>query len=138
MRLDLAVADTSALLAMVGVLPIEPPDVSFVYAPDVALVETIAVLRSFHDGRLVDVNGDLALIGPMVAEWVGAHTIAGTLAELAVDQPDEIIADLASVATAKATGLPLVTGLPHLADLDRRITVVVLAHRRPSSDEPDR
>ena len=44
MRLDYAVADTSALLAIVGVLPIDAPDVGVLYSPDVSLVECIAVL----------------------------------------------------------------------------------------------
>ena len=126
MRLDLAVADTSALLALVGVLPIEPPDVGFLYAPDASLVESVAVLRSFHDGRSADINGDLALIGPMVSEWVGAHRFASTLVELAIAHPEEIVADLAAIAAAKMTRLPLVTGQAHLAGLDPDVAVVLL------------
>ena len=126
MRLDLAVADTSALLAIVGVLPIQAPEVDFLYAPESSLVEAIAVLRSFHEGRLGDINGDLALIGPIVGEWVGSSRVAGTLARLAVDHPDELITDLAAIATAKATGLPLVTGQPGLAGLDPDVAVVLL------------
>lgn len=126
MRLDLAVADTSALLALVGVLPIEPPEVEFLYAPDSSLVEIVAVLRSFHDGRSVDINGDLALIGPMVAEWVGAHRFASTLVDLAVAHPNEIVADLAAIATAKTTKLPLVTGQPDLAGIAPDVATVVL------------
>ena len=129
MRLDFALADTSALLAIVGVLPIEAPEVDFLYATDTSLVEAIAVLRSFHDGRLVDILGDLAVIGPMVAEWVGGNRTAGTLAELAVAHPDEIITDLAAIAAAKATRLPLITGQPALAGLDSAVTVIVLPHR---------
>jgi hypothetical protein len=125
-RLDVAVADTSALLAIVGVLPIEPPDVGLLYAADCSLIEAVAVLRSFHDGRVVDIQGDLALIGPMVSEWVGAHRVAGTLAALAVTHPDELVTDLAAVATARVTGLPLVTGQPSLAALDPDVAVVVL------------
>jgi hypothetical protein len=45
----------------------------------------------------------------MVTEWVYAHQIAGTLAELAVTHPDRLIADLAAIAAAKVTRLPLVT-----------------------------
>lgn len=126
MRLDLAVADTSALLALVGVLPVEPPDVGFLYAPDASLVELVAVLRSFHDGRSSDINGDLALIGPMVSEWVGAHKFASTLVDLAIEHPDEIVADLAAVAAAKTTRLPLVTGQVHLAGLDPEVATVLL------------
>jgi hypothetical protein len=33
MKLDSAVVDTSALLAIVGVLPIEPPDVATIVLP---------------------------------------------------------------------------------------------------------
>ncbi len=126
MRLDFAVADTSALLAIVGVLPIEPPDVDFLYAADASLIEAIAVLRSFHEGRLTDIRGDLAVIGPMVSEWVGGHRFAGTLAELAVAHPEEIITDLAAIAAAKVTRLPLVTGQPGLAGLDPDVAVVLL------------
>jgi len=129
-RLDAAVLDTSALLAIVGVLPIEAPDVAQMYVPESSLVEGIAVLRSFHEGRLTDVLGDLALIGPMVAEWVGANRTAGTIAELAVRHPDELVTDLAAVATAKVLGLPLVTGIPDLAGLDPDIATVVLPRRR--------
>jgi hypothetical protein len=129
MRLDTAVADTSALLSLVGVLPLEPLDVEAIYAPDVSLVEVIAVLRSFHEGRLTDIYGDLAAIGPMVTEWVNAHQLAGTLAELAVAHPDELVSDLAAVAAAKVTGLPLVTGQPDLAGLDPDVAVIVLRRR---------
>ena len=129
MRLDTAVADTSALLSLVGVLPLEPLDVEAIYAPDVALVEVIAVLRSFHEGRLTDIYGDLAAIGPMVTEWVNAHQLAGTLAELAAAHPDELVSDLAAVAAAKVTGLPLLTGQPDLAGLDPDVAVVVLRRR---------
>jgi hypothetical protein len=130
LRLDIAVVDTSALLAIVGVLPIEPPDVGTMYAPDCALVEAIAVLRSFHDGRLVDIQGDLALIGPLVSEWVGANRVAGTLAELTPTHPDELATDLAAIAVAKVTGLPLVTGQSGLAALDPDVAVVVLRRQR--------
>jgi hypothetical protein len=129
MRLDVAVADTSALLSLVGVLPLEPLDVEAIYAPDVSLVEAIAVLRSFHEGRLTDIYGDLAAIGPMVTVWVNAHQLAGTLAELAVAHPDGLVSDLAAVAAAKVTGLPLVTGQPDLAGLDPDVAVVVLRRR---------
>ena len=129
MRLDFALADTSALLAIVGVLPIEAPEVDVLYATDSSLVEAIAVLRSFHDGRLVDILGDLAVIGPMVSEWVAGNRIAGTLAELAVAHPGELITDLAAVASARVTRLPLITGQSGLAGLDPSVTVIVLPHR---------
>ena len=129
MRLDFALADTSALLAIVAVLPIEAPEVDVLYATDSSLVEAIAVLRSFHDGRLVDILGDLAVIGPMVSEWVAGNRIAGTLAELAVAHPGELITDLAAVAAARVTRLPLITGQSGLAGLDPGVTVIVLPHR---------
>ena len=106
------VVDTSALLAIVGVLPIEAPDVDRIYAAESSLVEAIAVLRSFHEGRLSDVLGDLALISQIVAEWIGANHTAGTIAELAVLHPEELVTDLASIAVAKVLRLPLVTGHP--------------------------
>jgi hypothetical protein len=130
MRLDFAVADTSALLAIVGVLPIEPPNVGFLYAVDASLIEAIAVLRSFHEGRLTDIRGDLAVIGPMISEWVGGHRFAGTLAELAVAHPDEVVTGLAAIAAAKVTRLPLVTGQPGLAGLDPDVAVVLLPRNK--------
>ncbi len=126
MRLDVAVADTSALLSLVGVLPLEPIDVTTIFAADVSLIETIAVLRAFHEGRIADILGDLAVIGPMVTEWAFAHQFAGTLAELVVAHPEQLIAALAAVAAAKVLQLPLVTGQPDLAGLDSDVAVVLL------------
>ena len=54
----------------------------------------------------------------MVFEWVPAHRVAGTLADLATRHPDELVSDLAAIAAAKVTGLPLVTGQPGLVGLD--------------------
>lgn len=130
MKLESAVVDTSALLAIFGVLPIEPPDVAQLYAPESSLVESIAVLRSFHEGRLVDIFGDLALIGPTVSQWIGADRTAGTIAELAVRHPDELVTDLAAVAAAKVLRLPLVTGIPDLAGLDADVATIVLPRRQ--------
>jgi hypothetical protein len=131
MKVDSAVVDTSALLAIVGVLPIEAPDVAQLYAPESSLVESIAVLRAFHEGRLVDIFGDLALIGPMVSQWIGANRTAGTIAELAVRHPDELVTDLAAVAAARVLRLPLVTGIPDLAGLDADVATIVLPrHQR--------
>jgi hypothetical protein len=130
MKLDSAVVDTSALLAIVGVLPIEPPDVAQLYAPESSLVESIAVLRSFHEGRLTDILGDLALMGPIVSQWIGAHRTAGTIAELAVRHPDELVTDLAAVAAAKVLRLPLVTGIADLAGLDADVATIVLPRRQ--------
>lgn len=62
----------------------------------------------------------------MVAEWVGAHRFASTLVDLAVAHPNEIVADLAAVATAKTTKLPLVTGQPDLAGIEPDVATVVL------------
>jgi hypothetical protein len=126
MRLDAAVLDTSALLALVGVLPVEAPDVGAMVAPDASLVEIITVLRSFHDGRGTDVLGDLTLIGAMVGEWIPTHRVAGSLADLVVSHPDELACDLAAMAAARSVGLPLVTGLPELARVDPAVAVVVL------------
>jgi hypothetical protein len=133
MRLEAAVLDTSALLAILGVLPIEPPDVASALAADASLVDVVAVLRSFHDGRTSDVLGDLAILGPMVARWVPTHRLAGTLAELAVDHADEVVADLAAVAAAKTLNLPLVTGQPDLVNLDPDVATVVLRRTPPST-----
>lgn len=130
MRLESAVVDTSALLAIVGVLPIEPPDVAQLYAPESSLVEGVAVLRAFHEGRLSDILGDLALIGPIVSEWIGANRTAGTIAELAVRHPDGLVTDLAAVAAAKVLRLPLVTGIPDLSGLDPDIATIVLPRRQ--------
>lgn len=130
MRLDAAVVDTSALLAIVGVLPIEAPDVRDMYAPESSLVEAMAVLRSFHEGRLTDILGDLALVGPIVTGWIGANRTAGTIAELAVAYPDELVTDLAAVAAAKVLRLPLVTGLRDLAGVEPDVATVVLPRRR--------
>ena len=129
MHLDAAVADTSALLAIVGAMPLEPPDADALWAPDGALLEAVAVLRSFHDGRTPDVLGDLAVIGPMVSEWISAHVALTPLVDLAIAHPDQLIVDLTALAVAKVTHLPLVTGQPDLVGLDPDVAVVVLPRR---------
>jgi hypothetical protein len=129
MHLRSAVADTSALLALVGAMPLEPPEVDDLYAPDGTLLEAVAVLRSFHDGRTADVLGDLAVIGPVVSEWLPAHLALIPLVELAIAHPEELIVDLTAVAAAKVTRLPLVTGQPDLVGLDPDVPVVVLPRR---------
>ena len=88
------------------------------------------MLRSFHDGRTIDIENDIALIGLTVEQWVGSNRVARTLCGLAGDNPDEMIADLAAVATAKVTRLPLVTGQADLAALDPDVATVVLARQR--------
>jgi hypothetical protein len=65
MRLDLAFADTSALLSLVAVLPLEPLDIASINATDVSLIEVVAVLRDFHDGRGSDILG----ASPGSARW---------------------------------------------------------------------
>lgn len=129
-HLDIAVADTTALLALVGVLPIEAPEVGMLYAPDAALLEAVAVLRAFHEGRTSELLGDLALIGAVVVEWLPTHRFAATLAELAVAHPGELVADLAAVGAAKVQRLPLITGQRDLAGLDPDVAVVLLPRRR--------
>ena len=42
------------------------------------IVEAIAVLRSFHDGRLTDIRGDLALIGPIARLSAQIETVIAT------------------------------------------------------------
>jgi hypothetical protein len=103
-----------------------PPDIDTLLAPDAALVETLAVLRSHHLGRRADVVGDLAVIGLHVDEWVPAHHVATELAALALEHDDELVGDLVGVALARQTRLPLVTGLAHLATLDAGVEVLVL------------
>jgi hypothetical protein len=125
-RIDQAVADTSALLALVGVVPLEAPDVETLLAPDAALVEALAVLRAHHEGRPTDVVGDLAIVGLHVHEWLTVHDVATELAALTLAHADELVGDLLGLAIARQTELPLVTGLAHLALLERDTTVVVL------------
>ncbi|MGD9702808.1 MAG: hypothetical protein AB7Q42_05300 [Acidimicrobiia bacterium] len=74
----------------------------------------------------------------MVTEWVRAHLLAGTLAELTVAHPDQLVSDSAvvavvaavdAVAAAKVARLPLVTGQPDLAGLDPDVAVILLPRR---------
>jgi len=125
------VADASALLSIVSALPLQPPELGSVLAPDAALSDVVAVLRSFHAGRPSDVLGDLAVIGIRVHQWLPTFRFAASLADLALDHPEEAVSDLVAVATARALDLPLLTGLPHLAALDPEADVIVLP-RRPS------
>ena len=127
------IADASALLAIVSALPVEPPEVRSVFAPDSALTDVIAVLRSFHGGRPSDVLGDVAVIGIHVHQWLPTFRFATTLAGLALDHPDESVSDLVAIATARALDLPLVTGLAHLATLDPGAEVIVLPRRDVSN-----
>ena len=59
-----------------------------------------------------------------------SSSFAGTLAELAVRNPDELITDLAALAVAKVARIPLITGQPGLAALDPETAVVVLPRHR--------
>lgn len=125
------VADASALLSIVSALPLEPLELGSVLAPDAALSDVVAVLRRFHAGRPSDVLGDLAVIGIRVHQWLPTFRFAASLADIALDHPEEAVSDLVAVATARSLDLPLLTGLPHLAALVPEGEVIVLP-RRPS------
>jgi hypothetical protein len=111
------VVDASALLAMVGVLPLEPPAAQDVLAPDGALVDVVAVLRSFHEGRPSDVLGDLAIIGTQVRQWLPTFRFAAAVADLAISHPEQLVGDLVAVAAARELDQTFVTGQPGLARL---------------------
>jgi len=131
-HLDLAVADTTALLASTGALPFEgPPPTDTLLALDATLVDLIDVLCAFHEGRRADVFGDLAYIGPMVNRWLPANQLATAVTELLLTHPHEAATDLASLATAHELGVPLLTTQSHLAALDPGADVIVLPRRDP-------
>ena len=121
-----AVLDLSALAALVGVAPLEPPSVDTPIAPDSALVDLTDLLRTYHEHRPADVHGDLVLVGGLVAEWVPAARHLAHLTELACDRGDLAISDVAALSLARASRLPLVTGLPELAGADPEVAVLVL------------
>jgi hypothetical protein len=123
------VADASALLAIVSALPLEPPEVRSLLAPDSALTDVVAVLRSFHEGRVQDVLGDLAAIGVHVDRWLPTFRFATSVAELALEHPEQIVGDLVAVAAARELELPLLTGQPDLAGL---APDTMLLDRRPA------
>lgn len=112
------VADTSALLASCGALPLEPPSSTSLLAPDDAIVDVLSILRALHAGREADVLGDLAVIGLRVRTWLPTFRVATTVATLALDHPDEPVGDLLAVAMARDLGATLVTGRARLALLE--------------------
>lgn len=129
-RLGAAVLDLSALAALVGVVPLAPPEVDTPIAPDIALVDLADLLRVFHDQRPADVHGDLVLVGAAVSEWVPASRYLATLTDLACTRSDLPIADVAALALARTAHLPLVTGLADLAGADPEVAVMVLPRQR--------
>jgi hypothetical protein len=68
-------------------------------------------------GRAHDVLGDLAAIGVQVNRWLPTFRFAASVADLALDHPDQFVGDLVAVAMATELGLPLVTGQADLAEL---------------------
>jgi hypothetical protein len=131
-RLGAAVLDLSALAALVGVVPLAPPEVDTPIAADAALVDLADLLRVFHDQRPADVHGDLVLVGAAVSEWVPASRYLATLTDLACRRSDLPIGDVSALALARTAHLPLVTGLADLAGVDPEVAVMVLPrHPQP-------
>jgi hypothetical protein len=128
-RLGAAVLDLSALAAVLGIVPLDPPAVDAPIAPDTALVNLADLLRTFHEHRPADVHRDLVLVGIAVAEWVPAARYLATLTELACARGDLSISDVAALGLARAARLPLVTGVASLAGADPEVAVLVLARR---------
>jgi len=127
--LSSAVLDLTALAALTGIAPLEPPDVESAIAPDVVLVDMVDLLRTYHDHRPADVHGDLVLLGVSIAEWVPAARYLAALTEMSCAQADLSISDVAALALARTARLPLVTGLAELAGLEPDIAVFVLPRR---------
>lgn len=130
--LGAAVLDLSALAALVGVVPLEPPDVANAIAPDCLFVDLADVLRTFHEHRAADVHGDLVLVGAAVSEWVPTFRYLATLTDLVCRRSDLAAGEAAAVALASAAHLPLVTGDAQLVGADPEVAVLVLA-RVPSA-----
>lgn len=129
-HLELAVADTTALLTLTGALPFEgPPVTDTLLALDASLVDLIDVLCAFHEGRRSDVFGDLAYIGPMVNRWLPANQLATAVTELLLAHPHEAATDLASLAAAHELGVPLLTTQSRVAALVPGADVIVLPRR---------
>jgi hypothetical protein len=126
-RLGAAVLDLSALAALLGVVPCDPPAVDTAIAPDTALVDLADLLRSFHEHRAADVHGDLVLVGAAVSDWVPVSRYLATLTDLACARSDLSIGDAAALALARAAHLPLVTGVADLAGVDPEVAVFVLS-----------
>jgi len=128
-RIGAAVLDLSALAALLGVVPLTPPEVDTAIAADVTLVDLADLLRTFHEHRPADVHGDLVLIGGVVSEWVPAPRYLATLTDLACANSELSVGDAAALALARAAHLPLVTGIAELAGVDPEVAVMVLARR---------
>lgn len=133
-RLTAAVLDLSALAAMVGIGPLEAPQVDSAIAPDSALADLADLLRTYHDHRPADVHGDLVLVGAFMADWVPVRTYLASLTDLACARSDLSIGDIAAVALARAARLPLVTGIADLAGVDPAVSVLVLARHHTDGD----
>lgn len=130
-RLDRAVLDLSALAALLGIVPLEPPEVDEAFAADSVLVDLVDLLRSHHDHRTADVHGDAVLVGASVASWMPVSRAVTELVTVSCARSDIDIGDAASLALARAARLPLVTGVAELAGADPDVAVVVLARRQP-------
>jgi hypothetical protein len=125
-RIDRAVLDLSALAAWLGIVPLEPPDVGTAVAADATLLDLADLLRTYHNHRVVDVNSDLLAVSLVVDRWEVISRYATELVGMACRHSELGIADLASLAVAKANKLPLITGVADLAGVDPDIAVVVL------------
>lgn len=128
-RFSSAVLDLSALAALTGVAPLDPPEVEAAIAPDVVLVDVVDLLRTYHEHRPADVHGDLVLLGASIAEWIPASRYLAALTEMSCAQGELSISDVASLALARTARLPLVTGLAELAGVEPDIAVFVLPRR---------
>ena len=128
-RFSSAVLDLTALAALTGVAPLEPPEVESAIAPDVVLVDVVDLLRTYHDHRPADVHGDLVLLGASIAEWVPASRYLAALTEMSCAQRELSVSDVAALALARTARLPLITGLAELAGLETDIAVFLLPRR---------
>jgi hypothetical protein len=131
-RIDRAVLDLSALAAWVGLVPLEPPDVGSAIGADATLLDLVDLLRKYHDQRAIDVQADLVAISMIVDRWESISRYATELVEMSCRDSNLGIADAASLAVAKASRLPLITGVAELAGADPDVAVIVLRRRQPS------
>lgn len=129
MRVDRAVLDLSALAALLGVVPLEAPEVDTAVAADATLLDLVDLLRSYHEHRAADVHGDLVAVSMVVDRWEPAGHYATDLVGMACADRELGIAEVGALALARTAGLPLVTGLGELANVDADLPVVVLARR---------
>ena len=130
MRIDRAVLDLSALASWLGIVPLEPPDVGTAIAADATLLDLTDLLRAYHEHRAVDVQADLLAISFVVDRWEPISRYATDLVDFSCRHSALGIADAASLSVAKATRLPLITGVAELAGADPDIAVIVLPRRR--------